>query len=156
VSQKRKDPLGFVAEQYVNQHDARLYWHFVETLQADGSKHSTDDLETLRREVESRAGLAFLREVTPLIEGNERLEWLMRIVIDSLEKRWKLDTEKVRRAMKNRESAVRKSPKISKDIFREALAEHKKLSSFCRELGIDPKTAKRYADQYGYTLPRAR
>jgi hypothetical protein len=156
--EKLEEKIRYVADRYVNHGDSRLFWQFQLAWRDDRSKIARDARESLSLDTEALAGFAFFREIEPLIEGNERLEWLRDIVADSLTKRWKQQIATSRIRARNQSNARREKFGRSKKVARRALEwqipKHKTIASLARHFGVDVKTMKDYAQRYSLELPR--
>lgn len=151
-----EDKILFLADRYVNHGDARLYWKMLLEWKRDRSKAAKDARERLALDTEALAGLAFFREIEPLIKDNARLEWLRDIVADSLVKRWEEQIEDHKISSTNQISS-RQDRSALKNITKKDLeleiSRHQKLYSLALHFRVDVKTLKARLKKDGLELP---
>jgi hypothetical protein len=152
--EKLEDKIWYVADRYVNHGDSRLFWQFRLAWRDDRSKIARDSLERLSLDAEALAGLAFFREIDPLIEGNNRLEWLRDIVADSLTKRWKQQIATHRSGKKQSIRRRGSDHNALVEKMRREAPDHKTIASLANALEIDRKTVKTYAKENNIEISR--
>ena len=156
-----EEKILFLADRYVNHGDARLYWEMLREWKKDRSEVAKDARKRLALDTEALAGLAFFRELEPLIKDNARLEWLRDIVAESVGKRWKLQIEKHQFSAKQSERGKRKRFANGQGIIARAylaaeIPRHKTTAALARHIRRDVKTVKASAKKYGLELPSRR
>jgi hypothetical protein len=150
-----EEKILFLADRYVNHGDARLYWEMLREWKKDRSEVAKDARKRLALDTEALAGLAFFRELEPLIKDNARLEWLRDILAESVRKRWKYQIKDHKDRARRQRNAKREKfglNKISKKALEWEVPRHKTIASLARHLGVDVKTTKSYAKRYGLEL----